>query len=49
MSPTAVLVTTLAYFAAMILVSRLSSRNKDGRDVFYDGGKKATGPRSPLR
>ena len=41
MSPTAVLVTTLAYFAAMILVSRLSSRNKDGRDVFYDGGKKS--------
>ena len=41
MSAGAVLLTILAYFAAIILVSWLSGRNKDGRDVFYDGGKKS--------
>lgn len=40
MTPIAVLATILAYFAVMFLVSWLSGRNRDGKDVFYDGGKK---------
>lgn len=40
MSPAAVLVTILAYFAAMALVSWLSGRGKGGQDVFYTGGRK---------
>ena len=40
MTPYAVLVTILAYFAAMAIVSWLSGRKKDGQDVFYTGGRK---------
>ena len=40
MTPFAVLVTILAYFAAMAIVSWLSGRKKDGQDVFYTGGRK---------
>ena len=40
MTPAAVLATILAYFAVMLLVSWMSGRNRDGKDVFYDGGKK---------
>ena len=34
MTPYAVLITILAYFAAMAAVSSLSGRKKDGQDVF---------------
>ena len=34
MTPYAVLITILAYFAAMAIVSWLSGRKKDGQDVF---------------
>ena len=40
MTPYAVLVTILAYFAAMAIVSWLSGRKKDGQNVFYTGGRK---------
>ena len=40
MTPYAVLITILAYFAAMAAVSSLSVRKKDGQDVFYTGGRK---------
>jgi Na+/proline symporter len=40
MTPYAVLITILAYFAAMAAVSSLSGRKKDGQDVFYTGGRK---------
>lgn len=40
MTPYAVLITILAYFAAMALVSWLSGRKKEGQDVFYTGGRK---------
>ena len=40
MTPYAVLITILAYFAAMAIVSWLSGRKKDGQDVFYTGGRK---------
>ena len=40
MSPVAVLITILAYFAAMAFVSWLSGRGKGGQDVFYTGGRK---------
>ena len=40
MTPYAVLITMLAYFAAMAIVSWLSGRKKDGQDVFYTGGRK---------
>ena len=40
MTPCAVLITILAYFAAMAVVSWLSGRKKDGQDVFYTGGRK---------
>ena len=40
MSPFAVLITILLYFAAMAAVSWLSGRKKDGEDVFYTGGRK---------
>ena len=40
MTPYAVLITILAYFAAMAIVSWLSGRKKDGQNVFYTGGRK---------
>ena len=40
MTPYAVLITIMAYFAAMAAVSSLSGRKKDGQDVFYTGGRK---------
>ena len=40
MTPYAVLIAILAYFAAMAAVSSLSGRKKDGQDVFYTGGRK---------
>ena len=40
MTPYAVLVTILAYFAAIALVSWLVGRKKDGQQVFYTGGRK---------
>ena len=40
MSPVAVLVTILAYFGAIALVSWLVGRKKDSQQVFYTGGRK---------
>ena len=40
MTPYAVLVTILAYFGAIALVSWLVGRKKDGQQVFYTGGRK---------
>jgi Na+/proline symporter len=40
MTPYAVLVTILAYFGAIALVSWLVGRKKEGQHVFYTGGRK---------
>ena len=40
MTPYAVLVTILAYFGAIALVSWLVGRRKEGQQVFYTGGRK---------
>ena len=40
MTPYAVLVTILAYFGAIALVSWLVGRRKEGQHVFYTGGRK---------
>ena len=40
MTPAAVFVTILAYFAAMAALAWLSSRGRTGQDVFYTGGRK---------
>jgi Na+/proline symporter len=40
MTPYAVLITILAYFSAIALVSWLVGRKKEGQHVFYTGGRK---------
>ena len=39
MTPWSVLAVLLAYFAAIFAVSFLSGRHKDGKEVFYTGGR----------
>ena len=40
MTPAAVLVTILAYFAAMAGLARVSARGRAGQEVFYTGGRR---------